>query len=469
MLELEVKDLIARHRADLSDRNNQISELEEMKRFIEIQIKNKDNQIKGLEETIEQLKIDVENAKNDTSSNSEEVLALKKALTYEKTLKTQAVNKLAEIIQRKDVNKGKSKGKVSHSEVTKKEKENRKLQLELRQEKDKYQQAVHKFQGQIYELTTSVTDTKEELGKIKMEADSKDMTIEQLQEQIGSINGELAVIRTLVPSDAENKLLYQASNFKLEGWLSIPEKKNKKRYDWKKQYVVVSSRKIFFYNNEQDKTASTPSMILDISKLFHVRSVTQGDVIRADAKEIPKIFQILYANEGESKNPEEKSDQEQAEDKAGFCIPFKEHQFYVMHYHMPTTCDLCPKAMWNVIKPPPALECRRCHLKCHKDHVDREEDCLQDCKVTVDYATAKDLLVMAGSVDEQKQWVQNLSKKVVRKEAVGPPSKRRNMDSNIGNVSRTQSTRSSKGKDKPHRSVSVTSQHSNASFANNKD
>lgn len=33
-------------------------------------------------------------------------------------------------------------------------------------------------------------------------------------------------------------------------------------------------------------------------KVFHVRSVTQGDVIRADAKEIPRIFQLLYAGEG---------------------------------------------------------------------------------------------------------------------------------------------------------------------------
>ena len=34
------------------------------------------------------------------------------------------------------------------------------------------------------------------------------------------------------------------------------------------------------------------------SKLYHVRPVTQGDVIRADAKDIPRIFQILYAGEG---------------------------------------------------------------------------------------------------------------------------------------------------------------------------
>ena len=32
-----------------------------------------------------------------------------------------------------------------------------------------------------------------------------------------------------------------------------------------------------------------------------MRAVTQGDVIRADAKDIPRIFQVLYAGEGESK------------------------------------------------------------------------------------------------------------------------------------------------------------------------
>ena len=32
--------------------------------------------------------------------------------------------------------------------------------------------------------------------------------------------------------------------------------------------------------------------------------------------------------------------------------------------------------------------------------------------VTVDLATAKDLLLLANTVDEQKQWVQNLSNKI---------------------------------------------------------
>jgi len=42
--------------------------------------------------------------------------------------------------------------------------------------------------------------------------------------------------------------------------------------------------------------------------VYHVRSVTQGDVIRADAKEIPRIFQLLYAGEGASHRPDEQLD-----------------------------------------------------------------------------------------------------------------------------------------------------------------
>ena len=77
---------------------------------------------------------DVDAAKNDKSSNSEEVESLKKLLQTEKTLKTQAVNKLAEIVQRKELGKNASnRGKVSSSEVKKKEKENKKLNMELRQ------------------------------------------------------------------------------------------------------------------------------------------------------------------------------------------------------------------------------------------------------------------------------------------------------------------------------------------------
>ncbi|GAA6112224.1 rho-associated protein kinase 1 isoform X1, partial [Tachysurus ichikawai] len=136
---------------------------------------------------------------------------------------------------------------------------------------------------------------------------------------------------------------------RLEGWLSIPNRANIKRYGWRKQYVVVSSKKILFYNDEQDKEQSNPSMVLDIDKLFHVRPVTQGDVYRAEADELPRIFQILYANEG---------------------------------------------------------ECRK------------EADLETIPQVNYDVTSARDMLLLALTQDEQKKWIGHLGKKIPKT----PPS-----------------------------------------------
>lgn len=126
-----------------------------------------------------------------------------------------------------------------------------------------------------------------------MELDSKDSEIETLQMKLTCINSETASVSS-VENDGEDSVLSEHSAMRLEGWLNIPNKQNIKRHGWKKQYVVVSSKKIIFYNNESDKINADPVLILDLSKVFHVRSVTQGDVIRADAKDIPRIFQVSH-------------------------------------------------------------------------------------------------------------------------------------------------------------------------------
>lgn len=62
----------------------------------------------------------------------EELEKLRKQLKQEQLLKAQAVNKLAEIMNRKD-NTTKGKSKVSSADLRRKEKECRKLQQELTQ------------------------------------------------------------------------------------------------------------------------------------------------------------------------------------------------------------------------------------------------------------------------------------------------------------------------------------------------
>jgi hypothetical protein len=69
---------------------------------------------------------------------------LQKLLDTERILKQQAVNKLAEIMNRKDFNKVNKKevNKATSAELRKKEKENRKMQQDLTLEKEKFNEMV---------------------------------------------------------------------------------------------------------------------------------------------------------------------------------------------------------------------------------------------------------------------------------------------------------------------------------------
>ncbi len=93
-----------------------------------------------------------------------------------------------------------------------------------------------------------------------------------------------------------------------------------------------------------------------------MRPVTQGDVIRADAKEIPRIFQLLYAGEGEARRPDEQSldisQLRNQDDRSGTQI-YKGHELVQISYHMPTTCEVCPRPLWHMFRPPSAYECKR--------------------------------------------------------------------------------------------------------------
>lgn len=63
----------------------------------------------------------------------------------------QAVNKLAEIMNRKDMKLDRKK-KDSAADLRKKEKENRKLQAELNQEKEKFNHMAIKYQKELSEM-----------------------------------------------------------------------------------------------------------------------------------------------------------------------------------------------------------------------------------------------------------------------------------------------------------------------------
>ncbi|XP_036453556.1 rho-associated protein kinase 1 isoform X2 [Colossoma macropomum] len=410
-LSQESKKSTTRHKQELVERDSTIARLEDSNKTLTKDVENLTREKAELDSKLRSQEEDYAAQKEEISNSIK--ANYEKILNTERTLKTQAVNKLAEIMNRKDM-KLDRKNRGSTTDLRKKEKENRKLQLELNQEKEKFNHMAIKYQKELSEMQAQLMEESTYRNELQMQLDSKESDIEQLREKLNDLQLRMdnSSVTSLQPDETDSNI----AESRLEGWLSIPNRANIKRYGWKKQYVVVSSKKILFYNDEQDKEQSNPSMVLDIDKLFHVRPVTQGDVYRAETDEIPRIFQILYANEGECRKEADLEAVPQG-DKTN-CLPHKGHEFIPTLYHFPSNCEACAKPLWHVFKPPPALECRRCHVKCHKDHLDRKEDVIAPCKVNYDVTSARDMLLLALSQEEQKKWIGHLGKKIPKT----PPS-----------------------------------------------
>ncbi|KAI0232790.1 hypothetical protein LSAT2_016895 [Lamellibrachia satsuma] len=400
MLELELKEAMSRLKSDITKKDMTISSVEDNNKKLVSDLDMLQREKEQLNIQINQLRDEIMSFQPDKS----EVEQLKKILEDEKMKKTQAVNKLAEVMNRRAFSEKPGK-KVSASELRKKEKECRKLQQELNQEKAKFNIMAEKLQRDLNESQAALYEESQKATRLQMELDAHESEVEQLQGKLALYNSDNMSVNSGPDLDGENRL---------EGWLSVPKKQNIKRHGWTKQYVVVSSKKILFYDSENSKQNADPARVLDIDKLFHIRPVTQGDVIRAESDEIPRIFQILYATEGENKKPGDILDPLANQDKSGL-QHYKGHDFIPIHFRTPTSCDSCNKPVWSMIHPPTALECRLCHVKVHKEHFDRNEEFIGYCKVNLDIQSAKEMLILAASPEEQKMWIQGLSKKITKR------------------------------------------------------
>lgn len=141
--ELELKDLMSKHRTDLATKETAMSALRDAENEVTKKLNNKISEYEELLQVNNKLQEEITQNKTDQS----EMEKLKNRLKNEVLLKQTAVNKLTEIMSRKDAaNPGKTKTKVSSADLRKKEKESRRLQQELTQEREKYNQLLLKYQ-----------------------------------------------------------------------------------------------------------------------------------------------------------------------------------------------------------------------------------------------------------------------------------------------------------------------------------
>lgn len=142
MMDLILTDLVARHRAEIINKEVALNSLRDRendlkKTFDLVTLENQElgGKLKSAQQELSQA----------STASVDEVEKLRKQLKTEQLLKMQAVNKLAEIMNRKDMNPVGRKPK-NGADLRRKEKECRKLQQELTQEREKYNQVVAKSQ-----------------------------------------------------------------------------------------------------------------------------------------------------------------------------------------------------------------------------------------------------------------------------------------------------------------------------------
>uniref|UniRef100_A0AC35F782 Phorbol-ester/DAG-type domain-containing protein n=1 Tax=Panagrolaimus sp. PS1159 TaxID=55785 RepID=A0AC35F782_9BILA len=84
----------------------------------------------------------------------------------------------------------------------------------------------------------------------------------------------------------------------------------------------------------------------------------------------------------------------------------QQHDFIEVSYHTSTSCDFCKRSMSSIFRNIVAFECKRCHQKYHKEHIEKNE--VPSCKCMFELPSK--LYMMADSEDQAKIWYNTLLK-----------------------------------------------------------
>ena len=270
MVELEVKDLTNAHKVKLRNLEMQLEGAKDNESDLlqRIDLLTKDQMESNERERVLKEELDSKPNAEDDNETKVELVKLQKLLSTEKLLKQQAVNKLMEVMNRKGGLANPKSAKPTSSELRKKEKENRRLQQELTMEKEKFNQLVAQKAKEQQDLQALLYEESQRNLKISMELATKESDVEQLQMKLAHMNLDAISLNSGLGGDAgdppsfDNVMISEITT--LEGWLQVPSKQNIRRHGWKKLFVVVSSKKIIFFNSETERQNADPQLILDL-------------------------------------------------------------------------------------------------------------------------------------------------------------------------------------------------------------
>ncbi|PAA88758.1 hypothetical protein BOX15_Mlig021058g1, partial [Macrostomum lignano] len=398
-------------------------------------------QKESVEQQLSQLSQQITSLESDKSALLAEVTSLKKRVSEEAVLKNEAVNKLIRLMQDPTVQKAARSDAMDSGRRGQSNRKARELDAELKREREIHRRKVEQKDVEIQDLRVNLDRMQVELQELQLVLEQRESMIEEYERRLANSShvdtfsmtssdnrtatGSAASTTASDTATLSSIELPGASNW--EGFLSVP-KANRRRGNlaFEERYVVVSQRSVAFYRTKEEKDSQErPAMVLELAKIFHARPITQNDALHADKKDIPRILQLLYEADGEAKDKVSREVKSGGAagggaggpDSSSLMVMHNGHKFVPITYRMPTHCDVCAKPCFAVLNPPPALECRQCHTRIHRDHVELADRPIHHCKV---YDEAKSLLLLAGNDAEMARWVKEIERRVKALDSVRP-------------------------------------------------
>ncbi|CAG9536196.1 unnamed protein product [Cercopithifilaria johnstoni] len=393
MLEVEVRQLVQRHEKELAAKDATMQLISQKEEELQQSLQEAQNELRSISER-----------DSSRASPEESIRDLKNQLEHEKVMKTTAINKLEEVMAQRQANEALKKGKMSRSDARRREKKIVELEKDLRMERQKYEERVMQIVKENEQLKLALAEEEKANEKLRMDLETfrhlETAMNEQKKRERQEIHSDQPRISAaiLMQEINENELRY-------DGAVSI-RLTVKRRQQWQECFAVFSPAGLFFYLTQNDRQ---PFQTIQADKLCHARHVSAADVRCAGENQLPRIFQILYGTEENSSSRRSSvadlsslsGSREEKLDKA----LWNRHDLVELTFHMPTNCDLCVKPLSNLLRPPPAFECRRCRMRFHRDHLGVET--IPQCRQTVD---AREMLIMAPSAETCEAWVQHLKR-----------------------------------------------------------
>ncbi|CAL8101489.1 unnamed protein product [Calicophoron daubneyi] len=193
--------------------------------------------------------------------------------------------------------------------------------------------------------------------------------------------------------------------------------RGRNKLTWLPKYAVLKAFVLAFYVSRGDKELGAgPVEEIPLCQVMHVREATELDLIHAKKEDVIRTIQVFYHQEdtptcnanGDTLSVDPNTSMVSVRTVSSGSgsnqtdIRWLDHVFHPMRFRSNTLCDYCNRPCSDILSPPPALQCIKCRMCVHLEHVDKHQkfaSCVKSAQVRY---------LRMPSKEKKVQWIQHL-------------------------------------------------------------